>query len=130
MATKKKVEKNPLDTVLELLPELDQPDLALVEGKLAELMSGGGVSRRVKRVMEFSFCFDGKQYDLKGSANNVARSVASVIYPRLQGVRFNPVRVFTGRQTANFWKRSEFAKIVKAIQDAGGEVSSWPDSIK
>ena len=113
------------------VPELEQPDLALVEGKLAELMSGsGGVSRRVKRIMEFSFCFDGKQYDLKGSANSVARSVAQVIYPRLQGVRFNPVRVFTGRQTANFWKRSEFARIVKAIQDSGGEIVRLPDGIK
>jgi hypothetical protein len=128
MASKTKVK--PLDTILKLLPDLERPDLALVEGKLSELLNGNSISRRIKKVMEFSFVFKSKQHDLKDSANGVARKVAQIIYPQLSNVHFNPVRIFTGRQTANFWKRSEFSKIVKVIQDAGGEVVKFPDGIK
>ena len=128
MATKSKVK--PLKTILQLLPDLERPDLALVEGKLSELLNGNSISRRVKKIMEFSFVFKNKQHDLKDSANGVARKVGQVIYPQLSNVNFNPVRVFTGRQTANFWKRNEFSKIVKAIQDAGGEIVKLPDGIQ
>ena len=55
MATKSKVK--PLKTILQLLPDLERPDLALVEGKLSELLNGNSISRRVKKVMDFSFVF-------------------------------------------------------------------------
>ncbi|MGB3480321.1 MAG: hypothetical protein WBB67_14325 [bacterium] len=128
MTAKTKIK--PLNTILKLLPELERPDIALVEAKLGELLNGNGISRRVKKVMEFSFAFKDKEYNLKNSANGVAREVAQIIYPQLRNVKCNPVRVFTGRQTANFWKRSEFSKIVKAIQDAGGEIVKFPGGIK
>lgn len=128
MATKTKIK--PLDTILKLIPELERPDLALVEAKLGEMLNGNGISRRVKKVMEFSFVFKNKEYKLKNSANAIAREIGQIIYPQLRNVKFNPVRVFTGRQTANFWKRNEFSKLVKAIQDAGGEVTKYPDGIK
>ena len=128
MATKTKIK--PLDTILKLIPELERPDLALVEAKLGELLNGNGINRRVKKVMEFSFAFKDKEYNLKNSANGVAREVAQIIYPQLRNVKFNPVRIFTGHGTANYWKRNEFSRIVKAIQEAGGEVTKYPDGIK
>ena len=128
MASKTKIK--PLDTILKLIPELERPDLALVEAKLGEMLNGNGISRRVKKVMEFSFVFKNKEYNLKNSANAIAREVGQIIYPQLRNIKFNPVRVFTGRNTANFWKRNEFSKIIKAIQEAGGEVTKYPDGIK
>jgi hypothetical protein len=125
-----KSKTKPLDTILRLIPELERPDLALVEAKLGEMLNGHGISQRVKKVMEFSFVFKDKEHKLKNSANGIARQVAQTIYPQLRNIKFNPVRVFTGRNTANFWKRSEFSKIVKAIQEAGGEVTKYPDGIK
>ena len=49
MTTKSKVK--PLKTILQLLPDLERPDLALVEGKLSELLNGNSISRRVKNNM-------------------------------------------------------------------------------
>jgi len=128
MATKTKIK--PLDTILKLIPELERPDLALVEAKLDEMLNGNGINRRVKKVMEFSFVFKNKEYNLKNSANAIAKEVGQIIYPQLRNVKFNPVRVFIGRSTANLWRRNEFSKIVKAIQEVGGEVTKYPNGIK
>lgn len=123
-----KTEK-PIDTILGLLPNLERPDLALIESKLGELLNSNGTSRRVKKVMKFSFAFGDQEHHLEGSANGIARQCAQVIYPQLRNEKFNPVRVFTGRNTANFWKKAEFAKVIKAIEDAGGMIISLPEGV-
>jgi hypothetical protein len=119
----------PIDTVLGLLPNLERPDLALVESKLGELLNSNGTSRRVKRIMKFSFALGDKEYNLEGSANNCAMQTAEILFPQLRNQRFSPPRVFTGRVSCNFWKKSEFAKVIKAVQDAGGMVISLPEGV-
>lgn len=125
-----KAKTKPLNTILKLLPDLERPDLAIVEARLSELLNGDGKKRSVKKLMKFSFKMNNKTHDLSDSANGIARQVARILYPQLENVKFNPVRVFTGRETANYWQKSEFNKIISAIEEAGGEVIRLPEGVE
>ena len=71
MASKTKA--TPLNQIIELLPKLERPDLAIVEAKLSELLNNNGKPRNIKKLMAFSFIFEGKTHELTNSANGVAR---------------------------------------------------------